>query len=377
MKTAQGGRILELDALRGIAALGVVFWHYRAHFDARPLSTLLYPFYNAGFLLVDFFFVLSGYVIARAYWRESRQNQLFQNVWSRIARLYPLHLCLLLISAGLVISLPAWANNPNFELANDNLKHFLLNLFLLNQVGLQNGFSFDTPAWSISTEFVTNIAFLAFIALSTRSRVALVIGLAAAMLLLVIQHPGFHQSMAFGYVDESLLRCLLGFGTGVGLYLLLDRLSYGSWFESRAPLSNGLATCSLIAMVYLMIASRAHPPSWHYLASICVATGCVGIVPQAPFVRNLLRTGALVFLGDISYSIYLVHYPLQLALYSVTQRFSLRLDYRNPLVLFGFLALVLGLAAVTQRYLELPAQRGLLKHSPRRRSSPAESASIS
>jgi peptidoglycan/LPS O-acetylase OafA/YrhL len=64
------GRIHELDALRGIAALGVVFWHYGAHFDAHPLTGLLHPFYSAGFLLVDFFFVLSGYVIGRAYWNS-------------------------------------------------------------------------------------------------------------------------------------------------------------------------------------------------------------------------------------------------------------------------------------------------------------------
>ncbi|WP_152597960.1 acyltransferase family protein [Novilysobacter arseniciresistens] len=54
------GRILELDAVRGIAALGVVVYHYGAHFGSRPFDALLYPFYNAGFLLVDFFFVVSG-----------------------------------------------------------------------------------------------------------------------------------------------------------------------------------------------------------------------------------------------------------------------------------------------------------------------------
>ena len=98
------GRILELDALRGIAALGVVFWHYGAHFHAYPLAGLLHPFYNAGFLLVDFFFVLSGYVIARAYWREPRQWNFYRNVWARVARLYPLHLLTLLATIMLVAS---------------------------------------------------------------------------------------------------------------------------------------------------------------------------------------------------------------------------------------------------------------------------------
>ena len=85
------GRIHELDSLRGIAALGVVFWHYGAHFNSYPFRSLLLPFYTSGFLLVDFFFVLSGYVIARSYWTPRRQHALLENIRARLARLYPTH----------------------------------------------------------------------------------------------------------------------------------------------------------------------------------------------------------------------------------------------------------------------------------------------
>src|SRR2546425_4022874 len=84
-------RITELDSLRGGAALAVVLWHYKAHFGAAPLYQVLAPFYLGGFLFVDFFFVLSGFVLAKTYWTESRRFLIFQNVAERIARLYPLH----------------------------------------------------------------------------------------------------------------------------------------------------------------------------------------------------------------------------------------------------------------------------------------------
>ena len=86
------GRIEAYDSLRGLAALGVVLWHYGAHFDAHPLSRIFSPFYHAGYLFVDFFFVLSGYVISRAYWTAQREGQLKDNIQSRLARFYPLHL---------------------------------------------------------------------------------------------------------------------------------------------------------------------------------------------------------------------------------------------------------------------------------------------
>ena len=58
-------RLHELDSLRALAAIGVVGWHYSSHFGAAPLPSLMTPFYRHGELLVDFFFVLSGFVLAR------------------------------------------------------------------------------------------------------------------------------------------------------------------------------------------------------------------------------------------------------------------------------------------------------------------------
>ncbi|MCO1384488.1 acyltransferase family protein [Burkholderia multivorans] len=76
-------RLHELDSLRGLAALGVVAWHYTNHMKASPLSFIFAPFYKHGLLMVDFFFVLSGYVLARAYWNETRSEQPIRNLGKR------------------------------------------------------------------------------------------------------------------------------------------------------------------------------------------------------------------------------------------------------------------------------------------------------
>ena len=84
-------RLYELDSLRALAAIGVIGWYYTNHFGASPIPYLMAPFYRHGLLLVDFFFVLSGFVLARVYWNDKRSVTLANNVRDRIARMYPLH----------------------------------------------------------------------------------------------------------------------------------------------------------------------------------------------------------------------------------------------------------------------------------------------
>jgi peptidoglycan/LPS O-acetylase OafA/YrhL len=370
------GRIHELDALRGLAALGVVVWHYGIHFHAQPLHALLMPLYTAGFLLVDFFFVLSGYVIARAYWKVARQGRPLANVYARIARLYPLHLLTLLATALLLVALPAQGGDPVFVQPGNDARHFLLNLVLLNQSGLQSGWSFNTPAWSISAEFLVNIAFFGVIALAPRRRlgVTAVAVVFLALLAATATPPYLVGSMAFGYLDANLIRCAMGFALGVGVYWLVHRTAAGAWRDTRPILATLVALAGLGGIAVVMLQSQRHPPVRDYLLSMLTSAAAVIATPASPVVRSLLRVRPLVFLGDISYSIYLVHYPLQLALYTVAARGVLLPRYEHPVMLVAFLALVVAVAALTHRFVELPGQRLLLGFA-RREPAPLSSQS--
>lgn len=368
-----GSRIHELDALRGIAALGVAVWHYGAHFGATPLHLVLYPFYNAGFLFVDFFFVLSGYVISRAFWREPRRSRLGANILARIARMYPLHLLTLVLVALLLACLPATARDPNFVQPTNDTKHFLLNLLLLNQSGLQDGWSFNTPAWSISAEFIVNVAFLIFIFLGTRARLLMTVltAFVAVAMLALAHRPYINGQLAFGWLDVNLFRCSLGFASGISVYWLVHRLDGSGVLVRRPLLSTLLGVASLVGLFGVMIVSGRHPPIFHYLISIAVASGCVLFVPFAPLLRSLLNYRPLTYLGDISYSIYLVHYPLQLAVYLVGAMGLVQLDFDSPVTLAAFIGAVIVMSAATHRFIEMPGQKWLLELGPRRNLAPS------
>lgn len=354
------GRLHELDALRGLAALGVVFWHYRVLFHATPLFDVFRPFYSSGYLLVDFFFVLSGFVISRAYWTPMRQGRFGKNVWARIARLYPLHLLTLLVTALLVSTLPSF--DPDFNLPTNNAKHFILHLLMLNQSGLQDGFSFNVPAWSISTEFIVNVAFLAFICVGVRSRWLLGLALTALIGVCVWRFPGppLAGDRAFGVIDVYLFRCVLGFGSGVAVYWSLFRWGVAENIARHPMLADLGAALTLVGLAALMVETGRHAPVSHFLASIALSVLCVALVPFGRAIRAVLARRPLVFLGDISYSIYLVHFPMQLAVYCATVHGLGVGYYDHAAMLLGFLALVIAVATVTHRAVELPAQRLLL-----------------
>lgn len=349
-------RLRELDALRGIAALGVVVWHYGAHFGARPLLHALLPAYRAGFLLVDFFFVLSGFVIARAYWRPERRTSLGANIWTRIARLYPLHLATLVAAALLLWRLDAVGVQLPFEARTDGW-HFLLNLLLLNQSGLQQAMSFNIPAWSISAEFIVNVGFLVFIAAGWRWRVAMVAGGALLILLASQFVPGplLAKEAGPGIIDGNLARCVAGFTAGIAIaFIPVSRIDVPSWFFDVG------AAIGLLSLTAFLIVSHEHPPLWHYVVSIVISGTCVASVPHSGLARRLLDRRWLTWLGDISYSIYLVHFPLQLAALLLAATWF-PIDFQQPLVLLSFMAVVLAMSTLSYRWLELPAQAMLLR----------------
>jgi peptidoglycan/LPS O-acetylase OafA/YrhL len=348
------GRIEAFDSLRGIAAIGVVFWHYGTHFQAHPLYAAFSPFYHAGYLLVDFFFVLSGYVITQAYWKESRREKLFLNIRSRIARLYPLHL-FTLISVALIQWILEEQGQPALSPAND-LYHFMLNLVMLNGVGLQQDFSFNEPSWSISTEFVVNCAFMLFIASTMLARTAYILaGVLSAAILFSISHVLLREDRILGYLDPQLVRCALGFSVGVVLQLV-DRQGWLRGAILPIWAKDLLAATTLIGIAVFLESQHPHTDVTSYFVVIALSAVLLATVFHSRLVKQFLQVRPLVFMGEISYSIYLVHFPLQMSFVLFGILADKKISYENVWITALYFALLIGISYLTYRGVELPCQ---------------------
>jgi peptidoglycan/LPS O-acetylase OafA/YrhL len=329
-----GPRLLEIDALRGIAALIVAFVFHIHHLLGRirtgPLDGL--PFFSwlheYGFVLVDLFFVVSGYIFAHVYLTVRGISSTASDfAIARFARLYPLHAVTLLASAAILAIGPA-ASTDNC--CNDRF-HFVLNVFMLQESGLNTGLSFNTPAWSISVEVLCYIAFF-LVATWMPGKF-----LQAAALLVAF---GLFGTLGSDPQFDHIARGLCGFFAGTIAYRLRE-----------APVSVWLflLPCGFLLLPFasgLSIGAVLSVTSWPALVSL------------AKFIP-LIRTRALQWLGDRSYSVYLVHSPVYMALNVIVFAGQpVPLEMSVAVMLAGW-AIVLLVSDLSFRYLESPSRRWL------------------
>jgi len=240
-------RYRALDALRGICALCVCLFHFRA---AGPLAQL--GFVRGSWLFVDFFFVLSGFIIAANYRERLISGGFLRRfIILRLGRIYPLHLVMLLAfvvmeAVGLLLHSKGLMQRPTFE-GPTAVPAIFTNLALLQIFGLHRGLTWNGPSWSIAAEFWTYILF----ALAARATgAALEKWLAAAAvtavaILLAVTPNGINVSQ-----DWSLFRCVYGFAIGAMAW------RWWSWrgllpqpAGPRATLVEGLAVVAVIVFV--------------------------------------------------------------------------------------------------------------------------------
>jgi peptidoglycan/LPS O-acetylase OafA/YrhL len=362
------GKVPALEALRGFAALTVVLYHLDY---GGPLSGN--AFVKHGYLLVDFFFVLSGFVIALNYrHRLGSMAEIVAFQRRRFWRLYPLHLATLLVF--LAIEVAKWqferktgvvANTPAFSASNGTV--FGLHLMLLQGVVLQHP-GFNVPSWSISTEFWVYLLFgLLVMALRRWLVVAVLLaGLCAAVMiearggLLNLVEPGF-----------ALLRCIYSFFLGaIALVVVQDRAGHLPWGALAGP----LVIASILAV--MMIGGSRFEIAIPLLFAVTVVA--VARADSRSLTRWVLERRWFVWLGAISYSIYMTH---SIVGWFVTQamRFGLGVPTKAhatlgqvvdlaagpaTLALLTGLAGVIALSAFTHRFIEERFRHGWPRRLP-------------
>ena len=347
MKDEHPARLYEIDALRGVAALCVVIFHLKV-MTGHPggllgMETAFGRWGNAYlWTAVDLFFLFSGFIFAHVYLRNGRikpGTTVRGYAVARIARIYPLHLLTLLVVATIV-----WAGVPlappfDHKVVFYDGYHFALNVLMLQASGIEHGFSFNSPAWSLTSEFVCYALFYALARMGGRW---LVIGGLGAIAAGILSHidPGLLP------IPTRIGRGLVGFFVGVFLHryraplqqipfvivaaLSIVTLSAASWFE-RSGINVGV-----------MMALFA----WPWVVLTCLH----------PLSRRFLRTRTMQFLGDLSYSTYLIHIPLALVFLTLNGgRYFAITDFiwLAPI----YLVTLLVIAQLSFTYFEAPMRR--------------------
>ncbi|HEY1613615.1 MAG TPA: acyltransferase [Rhizomicrobium sp.] len=376
-------RLYSLDVLRGLGALAVVFWHWQHFFAIRgtwqagwsraaePSYALLKPLYDQGWLAVDLFFAVSGFVFFWLYLTPVAEKRVgaISFALQRLSRLYPLYLVTLLIAAGLEL-LFFRATGSYFIFDANDWPHFIRSLFLVQQwLPPDEAQSFNGPAWAVSLEVLLYIVFFVLVRLGLRGpRVTLVLALSATLI--------------FPW-EGQIARALAGFFMGGVTWWATDAIA--SHRNARAIAKTIIAAAAIawgIALLEVYVGPiealfpRAPAPMAHFLLAntypLFLFVFIFGIVPltlAALALHEELWGGIyarLTFLGDISYSTYLIHFSMQLTLALVALRMGWTpWDFMSGWVMLAFYSVLIALGALSYYGFERPVQAALRKRMAR------------
>ena len=312
-----------LDGLRGTAALLVISYHIGEGFATSPVDQHV----NHGYLAVDFFFILSGFVIGYAYddrWGKSLNiGNFFRR---RLIRLHPM------VIMGAVLGVEAYCIQGCVQWDGTAvpltmvLLAFLLNLFLLPVIpgtgtdvrGNAEMFPLNGPNWSLFFEYIGNILYALFLRrLSTRWLTALtaVAGLGLGAFAVGNLSGYGHLGVGWSMIDWNLLGGFLRLMFSFSIGLLMSRVF------RPVKIRGAFWICSAIVAVLLSLPHIGGGEKM-WMNGLYEAVCTLFIFPALVWLGASGKTTDKVtskvcrFLGDISYPVYVVHYPLMYLFYA-------------------------------------------------------------
>ena len=351
-----------LDGLRGVAAIMVVWFHI---FEAYATSHLDQQI-NHGYLAVDFFFILSGFVIGYAYDDRWKTMNTLEFLKRRVIRLQPM-----VVIGALIGGIMFYTQGCNVW---DVSKVTILALFIatfLNALlipapigtevrGLGEMYPLNGPSWSLFFEYIGNILYALFIRkLSVKALTVLVVLAGCGLSIFAIWGPTGDICVGYSLTKSEFtggfLRLLFSFSAGVLLFRLFK----------PAKVKGAFWICSIILIVLLAIPRIGGAD--HLWMNGLYDTICFALI--FPLLVYLGASGQVTgkwmtrtcrFLGDISYPLYMVHYPFIYLYYAWVKNKELTFGQSLP----GALAVVIGsmiLAYVLLRCYDIPVRNYLVK----------------
>ncbi|OSC42592.1 acyltransferase family protein [Mycobacterium decipiens] len=363
------GEIKALTGLRIVAAVWVVLFHFRPLLsDASPgFRDALAPVLNCGAQGVDLFFILSGFVLTWNYLdrmgRSWSIRATLHFLWLRLARVWPVYLVTLHLAAVWVIFTLHVGHVPSPEASQLTATSYARQILLV-QLWFQpyfDGSSWDGPAWSISAEWLAYLLFGLLILVifrmthATRARGLIWLALAASLppVVLLLASGQFYTPWSW------LPRIVTQFIAGALACAAVRRLRLTARARRVAGYLSVLVGVAIVGTLYLL---DAHP-----ITGVQDSGGVVDVL-FVPLVitlaigvgglPSLLSTRLMVFGGQISFCLYMVHELVHTAWGWAEEQFELSLqDYPWKWNVVGVLAIAVGAAITLYHFVEEPGRR--------------------
>jgi len=291
------GEITAHTALRGLAALMVILYHC-ALASPGVFLWVFTPVVQRGYLFVDIFFILSGFILMRRYGivlAQPNREVLRLFWWRRFLRIYPPYAVWLAIAILVWFLIGVRGDGPEYEVG-EHMVSILLHVIMVQSIlGLE--LQYNVPLWSITMEMIAYLL-LPLLAIAVVPRSRFFIGALTMIVLLgvwlFIDH---HGKLDVINGPGALTRCLMGFSLGA-LASLLTR-------ELPPALVHWSRHISLLLLVLTLVTFA----SGHILVGYCAALGLV-MISSTPTATPWTGTWLPMLLGRVSFSLYLAHVPV-------------------------------------------------------------------
>ncbi len=389
-------RFVVLDSWRGIAACLVALFHLDAYSHLYGV-----PFLRNSWLFVDFFFVLSGFVIAANYQQRLLEGfGIGRFLLLRLGRLYPLHFAMLalfiafeLLKVLKRILIPTLLSvNPiaPFSAPQEAPNTIVANLLLIQSLHVFDFLTWNIPSWSISTEFYTYVVFaVCLIGLRRHAWIALLVSLIGGPVLIA----ALSEHNMNTHYDWGIIRCIYGFSAGVVSWKIYER-----WDEKlKKWFSGSIVEWGVLGLVVVFV-SVAGTTLLSIAAPYLFALVVLVFAFEGGTASAMLKLRAPVFLGTISYSIYMTHVFVEKRLLDaaiqVEQRWHIspftqrEIDgkdvaflgtqlWHGDMAYAVYLAMIIALSYFTYRWIEKPGREWVRNRVQGRRQTVASRGIVS
>jgi len=349
-------RLYLIDVCRGIAAYCIIIFHYRIFYNPainttsfvkneQPFHNILFSAYEFGWISVQFFFTISGFVFYYLYLKQISNKKIsFKEFFIlRFSRLYPLHFVTLNIVLILYLTFKL-LDLELFSFSEINIKHYILNILLISSWGFENQASFNTPSWSISIEVLLYMLFF-FVA-----KINVKIFYSTTFLILF--------GIFIFYFNKLIGYGIFCFFIGAFTYLVIVKIN-----NYKIKKKNIIFLFSIIFIIAIFFIKNYKITEIHFkilMLTIIFPTLIIILFFYQQINKKIGEKISLI--GDISYSLYLIHLPIQILIFGILQFNNIKLDFNSKIYFLSYIITVTAISFLSYFYFEKSIQKFFRKN---------------